>query len=59
MQEKLKRLSLERLTEAEDFIDFLLKLDWSKRLMQTYEQASEDVFKKDWDNDDDVVYDNI
>jgi hypothetical protein len=59
MQEKLKRLSLERLTQAEDFIDFLLKRDWSKRLLQTYVQASEDVFKKVWDNDDDVVYDNL
>jgi hypothetical protein len=59
MQEKLKRLSLERLTEAEDFIDFLLKRDWSKRLLQTYVQVSEDVFEKVWDNDDDVVYDNL
>lgn len=56
---KLEHLSPERLTEVEDFIDFLNQRDQNKRLRQEYTQASESAFNKIWDNDDDAAYDNL
>ncbi len=59
MLEKLEHLSPERLAEVEDFIDFLNQRDQAKRLRQDYTQASEEAFKKVWDNNDDAIYDNL
>ncbi|WP_339753673.1 hypothetical protein [uncultured Marinobacter sp.] len=59
MLEKLEHLSPERLTEVEDFIDFLNQRDQDKRLRQDYAQAAEDTFSKVWDNDDDAIYDTL
>lgn len=56
---KLEHLSLERLAEVEDFIDFLQQRDQDKRLRQEYAQASEALFASVWDNDDDAIYDNL
>ncbi len=56
--EKLERLSPDRLSEVEDFIDFLSQQDQNKRLRQEYAQASEHVFKEVWDNDEDAIYDS-
>lgn len=59
MLEKLEHLSPDRLAEVEDFIDFLSQRDQEKCLRQDYTQASEDAFKKVWDNDDDAIYDSL
>ena len=59
MLEKLEHLSPERLTEVEDFIDFLSQRDQNKHLRQDYAQASEETFSKVWDNDDDAIYDTL
>ncbi|HET8801142.1 MAG TPA: hypothetical protein VFN01_08160 [Marinobacter sp.] len=56
--EKLEHLSPDRLAEVEDFIDFLSQRDQDKRLRRDYVQASEAVFNKVWDNDDDAIYDS-
>ena len=55
--EKLKRLSPERLTEVDDFVDFLNQRDQDKRLRKDYTPASEHSFKEVWDNDDHTAYD--
>ncbi len=57
--EKLEHLSPERLSEVEDFIDFLQLRDRDKRLRQDFAQASEAAFAKAWDNDDDALYDTL
>ncbi len=59
IREKLGRLTTERLAEVEDFIDFLQQRDQDKHQRQAYSQASEDVFSKAWDNDDDAIYDQL
>ena len=50
---KLDDLSPERLTEVEDFIDFLRARDRDKALLREYAQASEAAFAKVWDNEED------
>ena len=57
--EKLEHLSPERLSEVEDFIDFLHLRDQDRRLQQDLARASESAFAKAWDNDDDAVYDTL
>lgn len=59
MLEKLEHLTPDRLAEVEDFIDFLQQRDQDNRLRQSFAQASEDVFNKAWDNDDDAIYDSM
>jgi len=59
MLKKLEHLSPDRLTEVEDFIDFLQQRDQDKRLRQDYALASEDAFAKVWDNKDDAIYDEL
>ena len=59
VQEKLEYLAPDRLAEVEDFIDFLQQRDQSKLLRAGYAQASEEVFNKVWDNDDDAIYDSV
>ncbi len=55
--EKLRRLPPERVAEVEDFIDFLAQRD-ERRLTQTAKLASEDSFRRVWDNEEDAVYDS-
>lgn len=57
--EKLAHLSPERLSEVEDFIDFLQLRDQDRRLQRDFARASESAFAKAWDNDDDAVYDTL
>ena len=56
VQEKLERLSPERLAEVEDFIDFLQQRDQEANLNRAYAQASEQAFDRVWDNDQDAIY---
>ena len=57
--EKLEHLSPERLTEVEDFIDFLRQRDNDQHLRMDFTRASESTFAQAWDNDDDAVYDQL
>ncbi len=59
IQEKLGSLTPDRLAEVEDFIDFLHQRDQEKQLRNSYSHASEEVFNKVWDNDDDAIYDRL
>ena len=55
--EKLEHLSVERLAEVEDFIDFLQQRDQGNRLRHDFARASEESFSRVWDNDEDAIYD--
>ncbi len=57
--EKLAHLSPERLTEVEDFIDFLRQRDSDQHQRKDFARASEATFAKVWDNDDDAAYDKL
>ncbi len=59
MVKKLDHMSPERLAEVDDFIDFLIQRDRDTQLYKDFAQASESVFEKVWDNDDDAVYDSL
>lgn len=59
MLEKLRHLSPERLTEVDDFIDFLSERDQDQQLRQSYVHASEKAFNHVWDNNDDAIYDSL
>ena len=57
--EKLEHLSLDRLAEVEDFIDFLQQRDQDKHLRRDFARVSEAAFAKIWDNDSDAIYDSL
>jgi len=57
--QKLQALTPNRISEVEDFIDFLQQRDQDKRLRQDYASASEAAFAKVWDNDEDAIYDQL
>jgi len=56
--EKIRNLPPERLTEVEDFVDFIAQRD-ERRLVQTATKLSEDSFSQVWDNEEDSVYDQL
>ena len=59
IQEKLGRLTPNRLTEVEDFIDFLQQRDQDTVLRKSYSGASVEAFERVWNNDNDAVYDHL
>jgi hypothetical protein len=56
---KLEGLSPARLTEVEDFIDFLKSRDASRALTQAAMTASEPTLEAIWDNPEDAAYDRL
>lgn len=56
--DKLKELPPQKLAEVEDFVDFL-RIREERRLTQAAAKASEPVFAKVWDNDEDAAYDRL
>lgn len=57
--DKLQALSPERVSEVEDFIDFLSQRDTDRELTQEAMSAAEPVLEQVWDNPDDAEYDNL
>ena len=57
--EKQRALSQERVTEVEDFIDFLKQRDEDRQLTRVAMRATEPVLEKIWDNADDAGYDKL
>lgn len=57
--EKIRTLPEERVTEVEDFIDFLHQRDAERHLTRAVAQASETSLWKIWDNPDDAEYDRL
>jgi len=56
---KLQTLSQERVSEVEDFIDFLSQRDSDKQLSQAAMALSESTLNAIWDNPDDAEYDQL
>ena len=57
--EKIRGLSSDRVTEVEDFVDFLRQRDSDRRLVRAAARASEDSLSAVWDNPDDADYDRL
>lgn len=57
--EKIHKLPPERVTEVEDFVDFLAARDRGQPLTEAVARASEAAFAAVWDNPDDADYDRL
>ena len=57
--EKIKNLPPDKLSEVEDFVDFLRQRGDDRRLARAVAKLSEDTFRKAWDNPDDADYDRL
>jgi hypothetical protein len=57
--QKLRTLPLERVSEVEDFIEFLSQKDKDRQLVHAAQAASEPVLQQVWDNPDDADYDRL
>jgi len=56
---KIRALPPEKVTEVEDFVDFLRGRVDDRRLVRAAAKLSEDAFRKVWDNADDAAYDKL
>jgi hypothetical protein len=57
--EKIRTLPADRVSEVEDFVDFLRQRDEDRQLTQAAARLSEDALRKVWDNPDDAEYDGL
>ncbi len=57
--QKIRTLSPEKISEVEDFVDFLSQRDQDRRLLYASNKLAEDAFGKIWDNPEDEVYDRL
>ena len=57
--EKLKALTPERITEVEDFVDFLRTRDDERKLTQAAGKLAEGSLRKVWGNPEDADYDRL
>ncbi len=57
--EKLNSLPTERISEVEDFIDFLKHREAGYQLTRSASKTAEQSFNKIWDNPDDAIYDSL
>ncbi len=56
--EKIKKLPPERISEVEDFVDFIAERD-ERRLVHAATKMSEESFRNVWDNEEDAAYDRL
>ncbi|MGH6956616.1 MAG: hypothetical protein ACREEW_08140 [Caulobacteraceae bacterium] len=57
--DKINTLPTERLSEVEDFVDFLRSRDQDRALFRAAGAASEPAFAAIWNNPEDDVYDAL
>ena len=57
--EKIRGLSADRVTEVEDFVDFLRQREADRLLGQAAARLSEGALHKVWDNPEDADYDRL
>ena len=57
--EKIKSLPPDKLSEVEDFVDFLRQRGEDRNLARAVSRLSEDAFRKVWDHSDDADYDRL
>ncbi|HEV7503302.1 MAG TPA: toxin-antitoxin system, antitoxin component, Xre family protein [Thermoanaerobaculia bacterium] len=55
--EKIRTLPEDRVTEVEDFVDFIRQREEDRRLSQAVAKLSEPALQRVWDNPDDAEYD--
>jgi hypothetical protein len=55
--EKIRTLPENRVTEVEDFVDFIRQREEDQRLSQAVAKLSEAALQRVWDNPDDAEYD--
>lgn len=56
---KLRSLPPEKLSEVEDFVDFLRQRNRNGSLADAASSLSEDAFRRVWDNPEDAEYDRL
>lgn len=56
--EKIMSLPPERISEVEDFVDFIAQRE-ERRLVSAAASLSQEAFNRVWDNDEDSVYDQL
>lgn len=56
---KIRNLPPDKITEVEDFVDFLLEKSDNIRLTRAAAKLSEAAFAQIWDNDEDADYDQL
>jgi len=56
---KLEHLPPEKITEVEDFIDFLSQKDREHQMRKDFARGAEASFHKVWDNEEDADYDKL
>lgn len=56
---KIEALPAERLTEVEDFVDFIAAREEERAISRAAAVASEPVFANIWNNAEDDVYDAL
>ena len=57
--QKVQALPAERITEVEDFVDFLHAREGERALVRTATIASVPTFSAIWSNPDDDIYDTL
>jgi len=57
--DKLHRLSPEKISEVEDFVDFLQQRELENQMIQAAAQLAEPSFQAVWDNSEDSAYDRL
>jgi len=56
---KIRSLPPERVSEVEDFVEFLCHKDGERQLIRDAAKLSEDALARVWDNPDDAEYDRL
>jgi hypothetical protein len=56
---KIQQLPPDKITEVEDFVDFLRSKSEDRITAQAVTRLSERAFTEIWDNSDDAEYDNL
>jgi hypothetical protein len=57
--DKIRSLPADKVSEVEDFVDFLTMREEERRLTHAAEKLSEEAFRRVWDNPDDAEYDRL
>ena len=57
--EKIRMLPMEKVTEIENFVDFLSYKVRHSEFLQATNKLSEEVFQKVWDNPEDDAYNDL
>ncbi len=57
--DKIRSLPPEKVSEVEDFVDFLRMREEDRQLVGAATKLSEEAFQKVWDNPDDADYDQL